>query len=91
MVRPGPPLGVGAAEYERHLVEIPPGATVVLYTDGLIERRGHDIDQGLERLRRALIDVRLPPDAVCDHVLRELERLEGGDDDIALLVMNHAG
>ena len=91
VVRPGPPLGVGAAEYERHLVEIPPGATVVLYTDGLIERRGHDIDQGLERLRRALIEVRLPPDAVCDHVLRELERLEGGDDDIALLVMNHAG
>jgi PAS domain S-box-containing protein len=87
--RPGPPLGVGAAEYERHVVDIPRGATVVLYTDGLIERRGHDIDEGLERLRRALIDVRLPPEAVCAHVLARLERVDGGDDDIALLVMNH--
>jgi PAS domain S-box-containing protein len=86
---PGPPLGAGVAEYERHTVEVPPGATLVFYTDGLIEERGRDIDDGLEKLRRALIDVRLPPDVVCAHVLRVLGRVEGGDDDIALLVMNH--
>jgi hypothetical protein len=34
--------------------------------------------------------VRLPPEAVCDHVLRELDRVQGGDDDIALLVITHA-
>ena len=68
---PGPPLGTGVTEYERHTVEIPPGATVVLYTDGLIEDRTRSIDDGLEQLRRALIDVRLPPEAVCEHVLRE--------------------
>ncbi|HEX6020910.1 MAG TPA: SpoIIE family protein phosphatase [Solirubrobacter sp.] len=89
-VRPGPPLGVGAAAYERHVVAIPPGATVVLYTDGLIERRGRDIDEGLEQLRRALVDVRLSPEAVCSHVLGVLERVQGGKDDIALLVMRHA-
>jgi serine phosphatase RsbU (regulator of sigma subunit) len=87
---PGPPLGAGVSDYERHSVEIPPGATVVLYTDGLIEERGTPIDDGLERLRRALEDVRLPPDAVCAHVLRVLGRVEGAEDDIALLVMNHS-
>jgi serine phosphatase RsbU (regulator of sigma subunit) len=84
---PGPPLGSGVSEYARHSVVIPAAATVVLYTDGLIEDRTRTIDDGLESLRRALIDVRLPPEAVCDHVLRELEREAGGEDDIALLVM----
>ena len=51
---------------------MPAGATLVLYTDGLIEDRARSIDVGLELLRDALRDVRLPPDAVCDHVLREL-------------------
>jgi PAS domain S-box-containing protein len=87
---PGPPLGVGAAEYERHVVEIPPGATVVLYTDGLIEDRVRLIDEGMEELRRALIEIQLPPDAVCTHVLQTLGRSSGAEDDIALLVMNHA-
>jgi PAS domain S-box-containing protein len=89
-VAPGPPLGAGAAEYERHTVEVPPGATLVFYTDGLIEERGRDIDDGLERLRSALIEVRLPPDAVCAHLLRMLGRVQGGADDVALLVMNHS-
>ena len=51
-------------------VEIPPGATLVLYTDGLIEDRSAAIDEGMEALRRALIEIKLPPDAVCDHVLQ---------------------
>ena len=44
---------------------IPPRATLVFYTDGLIEDRTHAIDVGLERLRDALAGVELPPDAVC--------------------------
>jgi serine phosphatase RsbU (regulator of sigma subunit) len=87
---PGPPLGAGVTEYERHAIDVPDGATIVLYTDGLIEDRSRSIDVGLEQLRAALIDVRLPPEAVCDHVLRELGRADGGEDDIALLVMSHA-
>ena len=89
--RPGPPLGTDVTAYERHTVEIPEGATIVLYTDGLIEDRTRSIDVGLEQLRQALIDVRLPPEEVCDHVLRELGREAGGVDDIALLVMHHRG
>jgi hypothetical protein len=87
--KPGPPLGAGVSDYERFTAPIPPGSTVVLYTDGLVEDRRRRIDVGLERLRQALVDVRLPPEAVCDHVLRELERVEGAEDDVALLVMNH--
>ena len=59
----------------------------MLYTDGLIEDRERTIDVGLELLREALIDVRLAPDPLCDHVLRALGREDGGEDDIALLVM----
>jgi serine phosphatase RsbU (regulator of sigma subunit) len=90
-VPPGPPLGAGVVDYERHVVDVPEGATVVLYTDGLIEDRSRSIDVGLEALRQALIDVRLPPEAVCDHVLRRLDRVAGAEDDIALLVMSHLG
>jgi PAS domain S-box-containing protein len=86
---PGPPLGSGVTSYERHTVEMPEAATLVLYTDGLIEDRKRPIDHGLELLRRALIDVRLPPDEVCSHVLRTLDRTVGAEDDIALLVMSH--
>ena len=87
---PGPPLGAGVSDYERHVVDVPPGATVVFYTDGLIEDRGRTIDDGLEQLREALREVRLPPEAVCDHVLREVGRAGGGEDDIAVFVMHHA-
>jgi PAS domain S-box-containing protein len=86
---PGPPLGAGVSQFAQHAVDVPPGATVVLYTDGLIEDRARSIDVGLERLRKALREVKLPPEAVCDHVLREVGRAAGGEDDIALLVMNH--
>jgi PAS domain S-box-containing protein len=86
---PGPPLGAGVTAYERHVVDVPAGASLVLYTDGLIEDRSRSIDAGLEELRAALLGVRLAPDAVCDHVLAAVGRAEGGEDDIALLVMRH--
>jgi serine phosphatase RsbU (regulator of sigma subunit) len=56
----GLPLGVGAgfgaaadgvaAAYEEEVVAVPAGSTVLAYTDGLVERRGHDIDAGLAEL-----------------------------------------
>ena len=85
--RPGPPLGTEVGEYARHTTTIPPGATLVFYTDGLIEERDRPIDAGMEALRQALGGVELAPDAVADHVLRALDREQGGEDDIALLVM----
>jgi len=88
-VVPGPPIGSLPGEYEELVVDVPPGSTAVLYTDGLVERRGEALDVGLEALRQALRELRLPPEAVADHVLATLGRSEGGDDDVALLVLSH--
>jgi serine phosphatase RsbU (regulator of sigma subunit) len=60
----------------------------VLYTDGLIERRGEDIDVGLARLTTALVQDRtLAPDQLADALLTRLAVAGGGPDDIALVVI----
>lgn len=57
-VPPGPPIGATrGATYEAHTVAVPRGATVLLVTDGLFERRGETIDVGMERLRVAAAEV----------------------------------
>lgn len=88
-VEPGPPIGSFSFPYAEIVVGLQPGDTMVLYTDGLVENREEPLDTGLERLRAALDDVRLPPELVCDHVLTCLGRESGGDDDVALLVLSH--
>ncbi|MEU8587335.1 SpoIIE family protein phosphatase [Streptomyces sp. NPDC048664] len=84
-VSPGPPLGVGGLPFEAVERELPEGSVLALYTDGLLEADGRDIDEGLQRLRRALA---MPADRleeVCDVVLGSL--LSGRPtDDVALLV-----
>ncbi|MGY1771187.1 SpoIIE family protein phosphatase [Blastococcus sp. SYSU D00813] len=63
------------------------GATVLLYTDGLVERRDADLDTGLDRLREALVDLAgLPLQQLCDALI---ERLVHGrpDDDVALVAI----
>ena len=87
-VAPGPPIGTVPGTYVEASVVVEPGTTLVLYTDGLVENRDQPLGEGLERLRSCLREVGLPPDAVCDHVLRELGRTAGGEDDVALLVMS---
>lgn len=87
-VVPGPPIGSFPGDYDEVAVDVPPGSTFVLYTDGLVEQRGAALDVGLERLRSALSDLRLPPEQVADHVLRELGREQGAADDVALLVFS---
>ncbi|MFR9799913.1 SpoIIE family protein phosphatase [Streptomyces sp. MS06] len=53
-VRPGPPLGVGGLPFEPTTVHLAPGSWLALYTDGLLNRNGDDIDTGLDRLARRL-------------------------------------
>ncbi len=80
------PLGVrGAGMVERKLT-IPPGATLVLYTDGLVERRGEHIDGGLADLARVAAVVDSDLDELCDRLLAEVGPAEP-DDDIAVLAM----
>lgn len=84
---PGPPLGSIPYRYVEHEVAVHPGDTLVLYTDGLVEQRDVSLDAGLERLRSCFERVGLPPEQLCDHVLSATGHAEGGDDDIALLVV----
>jgi serine phosphatase RsbU (regulator of sigma subunit)/PAS domain-containing protein len=88
-VEPGPPIGVAAGSYEERTLLLEPGSTLVAYSDGLVERRGESITVGLERLRQAVVELRLPPEAVADHILTALDRRQATDDDVALLVMSH--
>ncbi len=58
-VPPGMPLGVGGEPFEDVEVELPEGALLALYTDGLVESRDHPLDEGLNALVRSLGDA--PP------------------------------
>jgi serine phosphatase RsbU (regulator of sigma subunit) len=50
-VAPSPPLGIGSGPIQTRTFKIKDGSLIVLYTDGLVERRTADIDEGLARLR----------------------------------------
>jgi anti-sigma regulatory factor (Ser/Thr protein kinase) len=85
-VRPGPPLGtVGSAPREEAHLELPPGGLLLLYTDGLVERRDEAIDAGLERLRHAVRAAH--PEVVSREVMQHLVGSDTPLDDIALLVL----
>ncbi len=81
----GPPLGLGSLPFETTALELPEGSSLVLYTDGLVEDRNRDIDEGLELLRQALAHPGRTPDETCDAVLTALLPKRPRDD-IALVV-----
>ncbi|MFE2375821.1 SpoIIE family protein phosphatase [Streptomyces sp. NPDC059398] len=89
-VPPGMPLGVGGEPFEEVEVEIPEGALLALYTDGLVESREHPLDEGLSAFRDALTHSERPLEDVCDHVLSTLDT-QHGEDDIALLMARIQG
>jgi GAF domain-containing protein/anti-sigma regulatory factor (Ser/Thr protein kinase) len=82
----GLPLGTGIrTTYRVEMFELPPGSVVVLYTDGLIERRGRSIDEGLDSLRTALASAPKDPDRLLEHILEHVVGDDERGDDIALL------
>jgi PAS domain S-box-containing protein len=81
----GPPLGLGGMPFESVEIDLPPGSVLAFYTDGLVESRDHDIDFGIERLRRALTEPQASLDATCDNVLKAVLP-NRPEDDVALLV-----
>ncbi|SNX64968.1 serine phosphatase RsbU (regulator of sigma subunit) [Streptomyces sp. TLI_55] len=86
----GPPLGTGLGAYETVTRPDMPGGTLLLYTDGLVERRDEDIDTSLSRLT----DLRLPPGGDLDEILDGiLAHAATGSvhDDIALLAARALG
>ena len=81
------PLGaLRYAQYDEIEARLEPGATLVLYTDGVVERPGEPLDEGLERLRQAVCGTDWEPVAMCEGIIRSM--LPGGAtrDDAALLV-----
>ncbi|WP_432003203.1 PP2C family protein-serine/threonine phosphatase [Streptomyces sioyaensis] len=85
-----PPLGAHREQVPRLQAHVPyaPGDTLVLYTDGLIERRDEDIDVSLTRLTDALAPVsRFSPERLADALLARLGVSAGAPDDIALVVV----
>ncbi len=86
---PAPPLGVGEhTRYESWEAELKRGSCVLLYTDGLVERRGEPLDVGLERLRSALSDGEADLETLSTRVLaRASSGATGPKDDTALLAV----
>ncbi|MGW1023193.1 SpoIIE family protein phosphatase [Streptomyces sp. NPDC002577] len=94
----GAPIGVGGVDFEAVELDAPAGATLLLYTDGLVESRLRDVWTGIEQLRERLSataqltgpDHPPPLEALCDEVL---DMLGPGDrdDDIALLAARFNG
>ncbi|CAM5624253.1 PP2C family protein-serine/threonine phosphatase [Streptomyces griseorubiginosus] len=89
---PGVMLGIPIAfTYADHVTRLPAGSSLVLYTDGLVERRAHGIDPGIERLRQALAGLSTPEleqdlDAAAEALLKPLMHDSERDDDVCLLL-----
>ena len=84
-----PPLGVEAdVPRSSRMVDIPDGAVLFLYTDGLIERRGESLDLGLDRLCDAVTAQH--PDGVCHRVMARLVADKQPEDDIAVLAVRRS-
>ena len=83
----GVPLGAGAGPYDSVTFSMPLGSTLLAYTDGLVERRGEDIEEGLQRLSRTALRVAVGPlDRVIADVLAAVEAADSSDD-IAILAL----
>ncbi|MET9388431.1 SpoIIE family protein phosphatase [Streptomyces sp. NPDC002928] len=85
-----PPLGARPQHVPRPQAGQPyrPGDTLVLYTDGLIERRGEDIEAGLDRLTDVLCRYgTVSPERLADVLLARLGLTGGSRDDIALVIV----
>ncbi|MGX1562799.1 SpoIIE family protein phosphatase [Streptomyces sp. NPDC055506] len=81
----GPPLGLGGLPFEATEIELPEGSLLALYTDGLVEARGRDIDQGVDDLLKTLARAGSSLESTCDDVLQALLP-DRAADDVALLL-----
>ncbi|MCU1605377.1 MAG: putative sensor protein [Modestobacter sp.] len=90
-VQPSRMLGAPPARAAEWTGVLPPGATLVLFTDGLVESRSTDIDAGLARLATSAVrTTTVDPDELVDRLLADLAGSYRADD-IALLALTRAG
>jgi serine phosphatase RsbU (regulator of sigma subunit) len=83
----GPPLGAGVGGYQEHVWSLPEDAILALYTDGLVESHGHDLEDGIRALAGVLSGDGTSLDRLCDEAIESMARVAGGDDDTALLLV----
>ncbi|MEU6985785.1 SpoIIE family protein phosphatase [Streptomyces sp. NPDC046324] len=87
----GPPLGLpaawGLASYPYTTARLAPGETLLLYSDGLVEKPGEDFDLGLSRLAAAFSDGPTDLEELADHLLGSLTDGPHAEDDAALLML----
>jgi anti-sigma regulatory factor (Ser/Thr protein kinase) len=88
----GPPLGAGVSmSYEEHSLTLAPGETLVLYTDGLIERRGAKLSQGEEELLEVASSAPEEPELKCRTIVEQLTADRVIGDDVAILAVQSLG
>jgi PAS domain S-box-containing protein len=84
------PLGVlPFPTYEEVSAPMNPGSTLLLYTDGLVERPGENIDDGMAELAARVREAPESPDGLCDHLLATLVPAGGAMDDVAILTLRN--
>ncbi|MFF5724999.1 SpoIIE family protein phosphatase [[Kitasatospora] papulosa] len=93
-VRGGLPLGIssdfGDEEYPETRLDLVPGETLVLYTDGLVEEPGADVDAGVAALIHEVGEGPDGAEALADHLSDRLWERWGSGDDVALLVLRRS-
>ncbi|WP_405743185.1 SpoIIE family protein phosphatase [Streptomyces sp. NBC_00028] len=82
---PGPPLGIGGLPFEATEIELPEGSLLALYTDGLVESRERDLDEGSAELLRVLDPGAASLETLCDTVM-DATLPQVRTDDAALLL-----
>jgi serine phosphatase RsbU (regulator of sigma subunit)/anti-sigma regulatory factor (Ser/Thr protein kinase) len=84
-----PPLGaLPFVRFQASRVDLEPGSSLLLFTDGLVEVRGTSIELRLEELRRIVETGPSAPEALCDVLLERMLGHEEPQDDVALLVLS---
>ncbi|MFJ8624976.1 SpoIIE family protein phosphatase [Kitasatospora sp. NPDC093550] len=89
-VQPGPPLGIGGLPFEATELELPEGSLLALFTDGLVEDRDCDAEQGTAELLRVLSEPAASLEALCDTAMKALLSEHRTDDAALLLARTHA-
>jgi PAS domain S-box-containing protein len=84
------PLGVlPFSSYEKVSARMEPGSSIVLYTDGLIERPGEHLDDGLAELAARVREAPEDPEQLCEYLLETLVPAGGASDDVAILALRN--
>ncbi|MEU5403517.1 SpoIIE family protein phosphatase [Streptomyces sp. NPDC005963] len=93
-VEGGLPLGLsaefGRLEYPVSTVELDPGQTLILYTDGLVEQPGADLDDGMQMLTALVRSGPSDLQRLADHLCEVVDE-RGGEDDVAILLLRRRG